>query len=133
MRPVASGLSFGDTAGGVSRLRTAARYRRLLPGPSIIAEENGTIIHAAGDGPGKSYPEVFDEVLDVVADYFPIAYSNRYEGRILGNPRSRLDSNNQDVAVRRISTNDCSPPSRPIATAAKFASARPIRPDILSR
>lgn len=37
-------------------------------------------------GPGTTYPELFDAVLDAVADYFPIAYANRYEGRVLGAP-----------------------------------------------
>lgn len=36
--------------------------------------------------PGEAYAELFDRVLDAVDDYFPIAYSNRYEGRVLGRP-----------------------------------------------
>jgi hypothetical protein len=43
---------------------------------------DGTLV----PGGGKSYPEVFDQILDAVDDYFPIAYANRYEGRILGEP-----------------------------------------------
>jgi hypothetical protein len=35
---------------------------------------------------GQAYRELFDRLLDVVDDYFPIAYANRYEGRILGRP-----------------------------------------------
>lgn len=31
-----------------------------------------------------AYPDLFDLALDAVDDYFPIAYANRYEGRILG-------------------------------------------------
>jgi hypothetical protein len=34
--------------------------------------------------PGEAYAVLFDRVLDVVDDYFPIAYANRYEGRVLG-------------------------------------------------
>jgi len=30
---------------------------------------------------------VFERVLDVVEDYFEIAYSNRYDGRIIGAPK----------------------------------------------
>jgi hypothetical protein len=36
--------------------------------------------------PGEAYAELFDRVLDAVDDYFPIAYANRYEGRVLGRP-----------------------------------------------
>jgi hypothetical protein len=36
--------------------------------------------------PGEGYAELFDQVLDAVDDYFPIAYANRYEGRVLGRP-----------------------------------------------
>jgi hypothetical protein len=36
--------------------------------------------------PGEAYAALFDRVLDVVDDYFPIAYANRYEGRVLGRP-----------------------------------------------
>ncbi|HJZ89233.1 MAG TPA: hypothetical protein VKE40_00070 [Gemmataceae bacterium] len=34
--------------------------------------------------PGEAYRELFERVLDAVDDYFPIAYANRYEGRVLG-------------------------------------------------
>lgn len=33
-----------------------------------------------------AYAETFDKVLEVVDDFFPIAYSNRYEGRIVAEP-----------------------------------------------
>jgi hypothetical protein len=36
--------------------------------------------------PPELYPALFDAALDAVDDYFPIAYSNRAEGRILGRP-----------------------------------------------
>jgi hypothetical protein len=36
--------------------------------------------------PREAYAELFDRVLDAVDDYFPIAYANRYEGRVLGRP-----------------------------------------------
>jgi hypothetical protein len=57
-----------------------------LPGSNVPApatEEPGVLIQP---GPGWSYPELFDAILDAVDDYFPIAYANRYEGRILGEP-----------------------------------------------
>lgn len=47
--------------------------------------ENPILIYPAR-APGEGYAEVFDRVLDVVDDYFPIAYANRYEGRVLGRP-----------------------------------------------
>ena len=67
----------------------------LLDNPALIPEtvavpdgqiENPVLIHPAPGGVVSSYPEVFDAVLGVIDDYFPIAYSNRYEGRILGKP-----------------------------------------------
>lgn len=59
----------------------------LVPGVTANGNvENPVLIHPASDGVGKSYPEVFDEVLDVIDDYFPIDYANRYEGRVLGKP-----------------------------------------------
>lgn len=33
-----------------------------------------------------AYAETFDKVLEVVSGYFPIAYANRYEGRIVAKP-----------------------------------------------
>ena len=38
--------------------------------------------------PGDVYAELFDRALDAVDDYFPIAYANRYEGRIVAKPIS---------------------------------------------
>jgi hypothetical protein len=34
--------------------------------------------------PGEAYSELFEQSLGAVDDYFPIAYANRYEGRIIG-------------------------------------------------
>ena len=42
--------------------------------------------HLSRPAPGEAYADLFDQVLDAVDDYFPIAYANRYEGRILGSP-----------------------------------------------
>src|SRR4029079_16633906 len=67
----------------------------LLDNPTLIPAavavpagevENPVLIHPAHDGVALTYPSVFDAVLDVVDDYFPIAYANRYEGRVLGAP-----------------------------------------------
>jgi hypothetical protein len=52
-------------------------------GPKAVCPEGAVLVQPL---PGESYPEVFDRVLDAVDDYFPIAYANRYEGRILGEP-----------------------------------------------
>lgn len=58
-----------------------------LPGANAPAAPDGTApVPPAPVGVGRSYPEVFDAVLDAVDDYFPIAYANRYEGRVLGAP-----------------------------------------------
>jgi hypothetical protein len=57
-----------------------------LPGANVAAPaeaEPGVLIEP---GPGWTYPELFDAALDAVDDYFPIAYANRYEGRIVGQP-----------------------------------------------
>ena len=55
-----------------------------LPGANVPADAAAGVV--VQPGPGQSYPEVFDAVLDAVDDYFPIANANRYEGRILGQP-----------------------------------------------
>src|SRR5436190_633699 len=34
--------------------------------------------------PGEAYSDLFDAAEDALDDFFPIAYANRYEGRILG-------------------------------------------------
>jgi hypothetical protein len=55
-----------------------------VPGVNVPPDMEGAVL--IQPGPGKTYPEVFDEVLDAVDDYFTIAYANRYEGRILSTP-----------------------------------------------
>lgn len=53
-----------------------------LPGSGMPCENPALI---DGDSiPGEAYAELFEHCLDAVDDYFPIAYANRYEGRILG-------------------------------------------------
>ncbi|HVK15116.1 MAG TPA: hypothetical protein VM597_40630 [Gemmataceae bacterium] len=83
----------------MSRLRVAGLLALLLPagcmtGPRV---DNPLLVHGpvagcddavllAPDQAGEAYAAVFDRVLDVVDDHFPIQYANRYEGRVLGKP-----------------------------------------------
>jgi len=53
-------------------------------GPAVPCE-NPVLLYP-NRPPGEAYAELFDRVLDAVDDYFPIAYANRYEGRVLGRP-----------------------------------------------
>jgi hypothetical protein len=48
--------------------------------------ENPVLVAPGEPGP-DSYAETFERILDVVDDYFPIAYANRYDGRIVCTPR----------------------------------------------
>lgn len=48
--------------------------------------ENPVLI-APGQPVPDAYPEVFEKVLSVVGEYFEIAYSNRYDGRIMTHPK----------------------------------------------
>lgn len=57
-----------------------------VPGAVVAPPADAADAAVCEVGPGTTYPELFDAVLDAVADYFPIAYANRYEGRILGAP-----------------------------------------------
>jgi hypothetical protein len=58
----------------------------LPPQPSPTVEvENPLYIPLSTTGDG--YDKVFQRVLDVVDDYFEIAYANRYDGRIETYPR----------------------------------------------
>lgn len=54
----------------------------LIRPDRVIPQENPLYIP---QGPG-AYPKVFEKALDVVDDFFEIAYSNRYEGRIESQP-----------------------------------------------
>ena len=45
--------------------------------PVLISPKNTT---------ATAYAETFDKALDVLDDFFPIAYANRYEGRIVAEP-----------------------------------------------
>jgi hypothetical protein len=53
-----------------------------------VAHENPLYIPGSGGGPqGElAYARVFDKVLDVLSDYFELAYHNRYDGRIETHP-----------------------------------------------
>lgn len=54
-----------------------------LKADNLVLTENPVYIPL---GP-PSYPAVFEKVIDVLDDYFEIAYSNRYDGRIETHPR----------------------------------------------
>ena len=55
----------------------------VLIGPDrLIPQENPLYVP---QGPG-AYPKVFEKALDVLDDFWEIAYSNRYEGRIETHP-----------------------------------------------
>ena len=58
---------------------------RIDAGLEPAACENPVLVFPGQPGP-EAYAEVFDKVLDVVDDYFPIAFATRYEGRIVGKP-----------------------------------------------
>ena len=59
----------------------------LIPAAAAAGDvDNPVLIQPTHDGIALTYPEVFDAVLDVIDDYFPIVYANRYEGRVLGAP-----------------------------------------------
>src|SRR5262245_1321489 len=57
----------------------------LRPGVTGHQCENPVLIAPGPAAPG-AYEEAFEKVLDVVDDYFEIAYANRYDGRIVGVP-----------------------------------------------
>jgi hypothetical protein len=55
----------------------------LLRADRVAATENPVYVPL---GP-PAYPAVFEKVIDVLDDYFEIAYANRYDGRIETHPR----------------------------------------------
>lgn len=67
-----SGCMSGPMVDNPARVGTAAE---ACPNPVYLPH-----------GPG-AYGDVFERVLDVVSNYFEIAYSNRYDGRIETFPR----------------------------------------------
>jgi hypothetical protein len=69
-------------AGGCVTLPAGAPPAFLRPDPNITVE-NPVFVPL---GP-PAYGVVFEKILDVVGDYFEIAYSNRYDGRIETFPR----------------------------------------------
>jgi hypothetical protein len=56
----------------------------LLVRPEKIAAMENPVYVPLGP---PSYPAVFEKVIDVLDDYFEIAYRNRYDGRIETHPR----------------------------------------------
>jgi hypothetical protein len=61
----------------------------LLENPAFIRPDPGvTVENPVWLPPGpQAYGTVFEKVLDVIDDYFEIAYANRYDGRIETFPR----------------------------------------------
>jgi hypothetical protein len=57
-----------------------------VPGDAPAVPCENPVLLYPNRPPGEAYAELFDRVLDAVDDYFPIAYANRYEGRVLGRP-----------------------------------------------
>ena len=83
MRPTASAAWLG-TVLAVAGCATGPLQENPLPvGLPRAAVENPAYV---AQGP-LSYNRVFSKVLDVVDDYFEIAYANRYDGRIETHPR----------------------------------------------
>jgi len=61
----------------------------LLENPALIRPDPNCVVENPVYVPlgPASYGTVFEKVLDVVTDYFEIAYANRYDGRIETYPR----------------------------------------------
>jgi hypothetical protein len=59
----------------------------LVPTGGIAPLAENPILVAPGPPSPAVEAEVFEKVLDVVDDYFEIAYANRYDRRIVGVPR----------------------------------------------
>jgi hypothetical protein len=58
----------------------------LIFRPGVNDVENPVLVRP-GQPSSSAYAEVFEKVLNVVDDYFDIAYANRYDGRIIGQPK----------------------------------------------
>ena len=59
--------------------------------PLLVYHDRGPtcenpIVVSPGQRSPTAYAEVFEKVVSVVGEYFEIAYSNRYDGRIIGQP-----------------------------------------------
>jgi hypothetical protein len=68
-------------------LSTPAPDNPLLLRPDPFRSIENPIIIAPGQPTPAAYAEVFERVLSVVSGYFEIAYSNRYDGRIICQPK----------------------------------------------
>lgn len=75
------GLLFSVGCASGPRVENPVSFR-----PEVGPIENPVMIAPGEPGP-HAYAQVFEKVLDVVDDEFKIAYSNRYDGRIVSEPR----------------------------------------------
>jgi hypothetical protein len=55
--------------------------------PQAVSDCENPILISPGQPSPTAYAQVFEKVLGVFSDYFEIAYSNRYDGRILSAPK----------------------------------------------
>ena len=67
-------------------LSTPPSDNPLLLRPVMGEMENPVLIKPGQPSP-TAYAQVFEKVLNVIDDYFEIAYANRYDGRIITVPK----------------------------------------------
>lgn len=61
--------------------------RLHVPGEVVVGDFENPILVMPGDAEAGSYADVFSAVTESVTDFFDIAHSNRYDGRIICLPR----------------------------------------------
>ena len=99
-----------------------------VPGDAPAAPCENPVLLYPNRPPGEAYAELFDRVLDAVDDYFPIAYANRYEGRVLGRATIAPGTSGRGSRGPLTNTSGPWPPCRPTGTGARCASGRRTRP-----
>jgi len=68
-------------------LSTPPNDNPLYLRPDIKPECENPVLISPGTPTPTAYAEVFEKVLNVIDDYYEIAYANRYDGRIIGHPK----------------------------------------------
>lgn len=71
----------------VGCLSTPPADNPLLLRPDAPRTCENPVLISPGTPSPSAYAEVYEKVLNVVDDYFDIAYTNRYDGRILSHPK----------------------------------------------